>query len=163
MVDTDRPPRLGVLLAGGAATVTALALVVVPMASLLAVGGVAAVAFGTSRGSRGLVGVGALVQFASVIFAGTVSNAPGLLLIGMVGAVLGWDVGEQSINVTQQLGTDATVRRPIVVHAALSTFVGAITIGVVYATFFVTTGGQQLIVLALFLGGGALVLLAMRA
>ncbi|ERJ05806.1 hypothetical protein HLRTI_002199 [Halorhabdus tiamatea SARL4B] len=163
-MDEDvRPPRFAVLLTGGAVTVATLALSLVPEAGVLAlVGGVLAVA-GTARGSRRVLGLGTLLELAGGVLAGAASLPAGLVLVGIVGAVLGWDIGEQSINAAQQLGSDAVVVRSVVVHAAASTLVGAVSIGLVYTTYLVATGGQPLAVLAAFLVGGGLVLLAMRA
>lgn len=162
MDETGNPPRFAVGLTGGAVAVATLALALVPGAGLLAfAGGVLAVA-GTARGSRRVLGLGVVLQLAAGLFAGAAALTPGLLLVGILGAVLGWDIGEQSINVTQQLGADATAVRSVVVHAAASTLVGAVSIVVVYATYLVSAGGQPLSALAAFLVGGGLVLLAMR-
>lgn len=163
-MDEDvRPPQFAVFLTAGAVTVATLGLALVPAAGALAlVGGVIAVA-GTARGSRRVLGGGIVLQLAAGVLAGASSLPPGLLLVGVLGTVLGWDVGEQSINVAQQLGREATAVRSVVVHAAGSTLVAAVSIVVVYATYLVSAGGQPLVALAAFLGGGGLVLLAMRA
>ncbi|WP_275737195.1 hypothetical protein [Halorhabdus sp. SVX81] len=163
MDEAIRPPRFALLLTGGAVTIAALALSLVPSAGLLAFAGGLIAVVGTARGSQRVLGLGALLQFAAVVVAGAASLSPGLLLVGILGAVLGWDIGEQSINVTRQLGSDATMVRSIVIHGAGSTFVGAVAMVLVYGTFLVSTGGQPLVALVAFLGGGGLVLLAMRA
>ena len=118
---------------------------------------------GTARGSRVILGIGTVCQIGAIVFAGAAALPPGLLLVGVLGVVLGWDVGEQSINVTEQLGAGATMVRSIVVHAAATTLVGAVAMVIVYGTFLASSGGQPLVALVAFLGGGGLVLLAMRA
>jgi len=164
MMDEEiRPPRVGVLMTGGAVTVATLAMALVPSAALVAmIGGVIAVV-GTARGSRVILGIGTVCQIGAIVFAGAAALPPGLLLVGVLGVVLGWDVGEQSINVTEQLGAGATMVRSIVVHAAATTLVGAVAMVIVYGTFLASSGGQPLVALVAFLGGGGLVLLAMRA
>lgn len=111
MAEEIRPPRFAVALTGGAVAIAVLAMAIVPSAAGLAlVGGVVAVG-GTARGSRALLGVGTVLQLAAVVLAGAASLPAGLVIVSTVGAVLGWDVGEQSINATQQLGEDATMVR----------------------------------------------------
>jgi len=163
MNEKTRPPRFAVLMTGAAVAVATLALALVPLAALGGLAGGVLVVAGTARGSRLVLGVGTVLQLAAVVFAGASSLPPGLLLVGILGGVLGWDIGEQSINATQQLGSDATMVRSIAVHTAASTFVGAVAMVIVYGTYLVSTGGQPLVALVAFLGGGGLVLLAMRA
>ncbi|WP_136687221.1 DUF7519 family protein [Halorhabdus amylolytica] len=162
MIPETTPPRVAIATVGSASGISALALLLVPTAFAVAVVGAVVVVIGTLLGSRRVLGLGSLLQFGAVVAAGISSLSAGLVLVGLVAAVLAWDIGEQTIGVGEQLGTEAQTRRPIAVHAAASTLVGAIAIGGVYVTYLTVTGGQPLLALVLFLGGGAIVLLSMR-
>ena len=162
MTIDERPPTAAAMATGFFAGIAALALAVVPQAGALSGVGLVMIVLGTARGSRGLVGLGTLGQFAGVAVAGAVGLPVGLVLLALVGAVLAWDLGEQSINVAAQLGAEAAVCRPIAVHAAGSTLVGTVSLAGVYGVYLGAAGGQPLVALVALLGGGALVLLAMR-
>lgn len=161
-VDRQRPPREAAVVTGVIAALVTLVVGLVPSAATIGVLGTVAAAIGTARGSRSILGLGVLALFGAVLVAGLAALPAVAVLVGVIGTVLVWDVGEQSINVTAQLGREARLRRPIAVHAAASTVVVATAVGVVYATYVAAAGGQPLLALLSFLSGGAMVVLALR-
>lgn len=78
------------------------------------------------EGSRTLVKLGAGFVLIGVLVAGVFDAVPaGTLVAGATAAVVGWDLGENAVNVGEQLGRAASTWRTEGVHAA-----GAVTVGI---------------------------------
>ena len=147
------PARLSSVLSVSSMAVATLAigLLGVPLATVAVLSGVALLALGVHRGSRRAVSLGAFAAFLGVLLAGVVGAAPEPLLVGATGVVLAWDLGEQAINVGEQLGRAARTTRGELVHAASGTAVGAVAVGLGYGVYVLATGGQPLAALVLLL------------
>ncbi|NHN58446.1 MULTISPECIES: hypothetical protein [Halorussus] len=77
------------------------------------------------EGSRALVKLGAGFVLVGVLVAGVFDAVPaGTLVAGATAAVVGWDLGENAVNVGEQLGRAASTWRTETVHAAGATLVG---------------------------------------
>jgi hypothetical protein len=159
--EIDRSPAVvSTALAVGAGVLSVLASALgsvvgaIPGAAGLAVLGV-----GLVRGSRAAVTGGSGLLFAGVLLAGASGASPEPLLVGTLGAILAWDIGENGIGLGAQLGRAADTRRLEFVHAASSLVVGAVTAGLGYGVYLGATSGQPLTALV-FLLVGAVVLVS---
>ena len=147
------PARASAVLSIGAlgTAVATVGLLGVPVGTLVAVAGVPFLLYGVLRGSRRGVSLGAFAVFGGVVLAGIVGAPPGPLLVGTAATVIAWDLGEQAINVGEQLGREARTVRGELVHAASGTVVGGLAIAAGYGVFALATGGQPLAALVLLL------------
>ena len=127
--------------------------------ALPATAGLVVLGVGLLRASRAALTAGAGLLFAGVLLAGASGAAPEPLLVGTIGAVLAWDVGENGIGIGAQLGRAADTRRAELVHAASSLVVGAVTAGLGYGVYLGAASGQPLTALV-FLLLGAVVLVS---
>lgn len=127
--------------------------------ALPATAGLVVLGVGLLRASRSALTAGAGLLFAGVLLAGASGAAPEPLLVGTIGAVLAWDVGENGIGIGAQLGRAADTRRAELVHAASSLVVGAVTAGLGYGVYLGAASGQPLTALV-FLLLGAVVLVS---
>lgn len=153
-----RPSRTGLALT----TATALfgAVVASLGGGLVALVGVPLVVLGVRRTSRTLLVGGVAALLAGVVFAGLADADPLLVLGGMVGTVLAWDVGETAISVAEQLRTGDSDRLEAV-HAATSALVASgVAVGG-YVVFSLSSGGQPAVALSLLVFGTVLVLIVL--
>lgn len=118
-----------------------------------AIAGLAVLGVGLVRGSRRAVTAGGTLLFGGVLVAGALGASPEPLVVGTLGAVMAWDVGENGISVGAQLGRAADTRRAELVHATASLFVGAVTASVGYGVYLGATSGQPLTALVFLLLG----------
>ncbi|QLG60377.1 DUF7519 family protein [Halorarum salinum] len=127
------------------------ALVSLPgMAGLLAL----ALALAPLRGSgsRGLLKLGAAGVTLSVLAAGLFGSVPlRTLLVCGAATFLAWDLGENAVNVGEQLGRRATTRRLEAAHGAGSLLVGGVAVGAGTVVSDVGSSGLPLPALALLL------------
>jgi hypothetical protein len=159
---TPRPTRTAVGLTAGFAIVAVLPLLVVPITVPAAAAGGTLSIVGTVVGSRRVLGVGVIALLAGSLLAGSQGLPVPLLAVATVGALLVWDVGEQSISVARQLGRASDVERPIFVHAAVST-VGSVAIAAgVSLVYTMASGGQPIETLVLLLVGGAFIVTSLN-
>lgn len=160
---TRRPPALALSLTSlaGLVTVAAVALGGGLAAAPGALGLVALVP-ALLRGSRRLLGIATLGLFGGVFLAGLQGAPAEPLLVAAVGGVLVWDVGEHGIGVGDQLGREADSGRVVLVHAAASLSVGAVTAGVGYGAFLAAAGGQPVTALVFLLLGVVALVAALR-
>jgi hypothetical protein len=121
--------------------------------------GLAVLGVGLVRASRAVVTAGAGLLFVGVLLSGASGAGAEPLLIGTIGAIVAWDVGENGIGIGQQLGRAADTRRAELVHAASSLVVGAVTAGLGYGVYRGAASGQPLTALV-FLLVGAVVLVS---
>ncbi len=162
MTEIDRSPaRLSGGLAVGAGGL-AVAAAPSPAAAPFGVAGVVLLLVGVLRGSRRAVTAGALLAFGGVVAAGLGDAPAASLLVGTAAAVLAWDLGEQAINVGEQLGRAASTRNGELVHAANSTLVAVAAVGLGYGLFLVASGGQPVTALVVLLGAALLLAAALR-
>jgi hypothetical protein len=108
-------------------------------------------AVGVLLGSRRGVTLGATVLLIGALGGGLLTNAPYLLLPGVIATVLAWDLGEQAINVGEQLGRQAETTQLEATHAAGSTVVGVGAGGLGYGIYLVSSGGQPVTALVFLL------------
>lgn len=152
-----RPARLSAALASVAAGVA-----VAVTSSIVGALGALGVLYGAWRGRRRAVTAGAFVVFVGVLLAGLRDAPAARVLVGTVAAVLAWDLGEQAINVGEQVGRAATTRRGELAHAAGSTLVGTLAASVGLATFGLAGGGRPVAALVLLLAGAVALTAALR-
>ncbi|KTG09466.1 hypothetical protein AUR64_16965 [Haloprofundus marisrubri] len=82
-----------------------------------------------NSGSRGLLKAGAALLFLTVLVSGLLDpETLEPLLVGTVATVLVYDLGEQAINVGEQLGRSAETKSLEATHAAGSVGVGVLTV-----------------------------------
>jgi hypothetical protein len=124
--------------------------------------GVLALGIGLLRGSRRALLLGSGGLLAGVILAGAEGAGPAALLVGTLGAVLAWDVGEHGIGVGEQLGREADTTRGELAHAALSVTVGAVAAAIGFGAYLAAAGGQPVTALVFFLLGAVLLVSALR-
>ena len=116
-----------------------------------AIGGFALLTAGVVVGSRRGITLGAGVLLLGALVGGLLSGAAYLLLPGVIATVLAWDLGEQAINVGEQLGRDAETTQLEVTHAAGSTVVGVGAGALGYGVYLVSSGGQPVTALVFLL------------
>lgn len=156
--EIDRSPAVvSTTLAVGAGVVSLLgsalgSLAGVPPAAV----GLLVLGVGLVRGSRRILTAGAGLLFVGVLLAGASGAGPEPLVVGTLGAVLAWDVGENGIGVGAQLGREADTRRVELVHAASSLAVGAVTAALGYGVYLAAASGQPLTALVFLLFGAVL-------
>ncbi|PSP56644.1 hypothetical protein BRC82_01860 [Halobacteriales archaeon QS_1_67_19] len=151
--EIDRSPaRLSAALATTTAAVSAAAsgLASLPALAIGAIG-VLGVLVGVIRGVRRAVTLGAAGLLVAALLGGLTTPAWLLLLPGVMAAVLAWDLGEQAINVGEQLGRAADTTRLETTHAAASTVVAAGGAALGYGIFLVGSGGQAVTALVFLL------------
>lgn len=141
-------------LAAGATTASA----GLPVAAL----GVVVLAVGLFRGSRRLVTAGGVFLFAALLLAGAAGASPAALVLGVLFAVLAWDVGEHGIVVGEQLGREADTTRVELAHAAVTLAVGATATAVGYGLYRAAAGGQPVTALVFLLLGLVALVAALR-
>ncbi|MFB6127927.1 MAG: hypothetical protein ABEJ79_11620 [Halolamina sp.] len=160
---TRRPPRLSASLATVLATVSLLAVGTTGSTALAAgVAGLPLLGVGAFRGSRRAITYGAVLLVAGTLLGGVAGAGPEALLVGLVAAVVAWDVGHFGVGVGEQLGREARTGRLESVHFAGSLAVGAVTAGLGYAVFLAAGGGQPLVALVFLLVGGVFLVYALR-
>ena len=162
MNEIDRSPAR--TSAGIAVLASGFAIAVVSSPTTTIVGGIGVLflLLGVVRGWRRAVTWGAFVVFLGVVYAGLQNAAAEELLLATAGTVIAWDVGEQSINVGHQLGRSARTARGELVHAASSTVIGVITVGLGFVVYTLATGGQPLTALVILLGAAIALVTAVR-
>lgn len=157
------PARLSSGVAIGAALVATLA---AALGASVAAGagalGVLLAALALVRGSRRVLGAGVAALLLGILLSGVAGGSTESLLVAMVATVAAWDVGENAINVGEQLGREANTRRLELTHVASGTAFGAGVAGVGYAIYEAATGGQPASAVALLLLGAVLLLSTLR-
>lgn len=107
---------------------------------------------GLTAGVRGyerwFVSAGAGMILLTVIVSGLVQDAPVVAMLVATAAIyVAWDVGEQAINLGQQVGRQANTWQPELVHCGVAVLVGGV--GVVLGMAFHTIGVSGLPLLGL--------------
>jgi hypothetical protein len=109
------------------------------------------------------VTLGAVGLFGGVLLAGAQGGGPEALVLGLLGTVVAWDVGEHAVGLGEQLGREATTTRSELVHAAASLAVGAAGATLGYGVFLVAAGGQPTTALVFLLIGVVALAAAVRS
>lgn len=160
---TDRPTRIGAVLALGAGLMGALG---VGMYSLSALGvgvmGVLVLAIGLLLPRPGMMSLGATVVFAGAIV-GAMSDVPiGGVLVATIGAVLAWDLAHNAASHGRQVGAAARTTDPEALHAAGTFGAGILSAGVAYAGYRAAAGGQPSMAVGILLFGCIVAVFAFR-
>lgn len=165
MTDVDpvtvdrRPAKLsGTLAVVGAALAALTAATASTTGLLVGLAGVALVAVGVGVGGTRTLGLGAVFAFVAALWGGVDGAGAPVVLVGVLGALLAWDLGEQAIDVGRQVGRSAPTRRGELGHAAASVAVGATAALAALGVYRVATGGLTTSTLAI-LGLAALLLI----
>lgn len=124
-----------------AATTVLLAIVVSLPGAAAGILGLTVLATGVAYGYRGLVDAGGLGLLLSTILVGFASIEY-VALLSAVSTVVAWDVGNNAIDVGEQLGREAETQRIELLHAGSTTVVGLLTAGVSYAIYQTASSGQ---------------------
>lgn len=124
--------------------------------------GVLLAALGLVRGSRRLLGVAVAALVVGLLAAGMAGASPESSVLAMAATVLVWDVGENAINVGEQLGREADTRRLQLAHVGGGTAFVASVAGVAAAIYAVATGGQPAAAIVLLLVGAILLVSTLR-
>ena len=161
-VDHTPPVEAAVAVAAvGAVSAGALALGSIAGGTVGALG-VVVTLVGVVRGRLSAVGGGTTLSGLGLLLAGF-GNAPaGSLLIGAVGTVLLWDLGDHAVGIGRQLTAGADAGRVVAVHAAASVGVGAAIAAVGFGIFTAASGGQPLVGVLFLLGGAVGLAVALR-
>lgn len=161
---TRRPTTID----GGAATGGAfLAVAAAGYGSLPGLGvaavGTVVLALGLRYGRRPAVDAAGLVLLVGVLTGGFEGGSVEATLVGAVGCVVAWDLGQCAIDLGEQLGREADTTRLEVVHVASSALIGLVTVSVGYALYVVAADGQPAAALVFLLLAGALVTIGLGA
>lgn len=157
------PARLSASLSITAAAVAAGTSAIASTAGLpLGALGFLLVLAGVLLGSRRAVTLGAASLLVAVLVGGLSTVAPYLLLPGMMATVLAWDLGEQAINVGEQLGREAETTQLEVTHAAGSTIVAVGAGGLGYGIYLFASGSQPVTALVFLLLAAVVLTSALR-
>jgi hypothetical protein len=130
----------------------------------LAVGtaGFLVVLAGVFRGSRRAVTLGSVALLVAALVGGLRADAPYLLLPGVMATVLTWDLGEQAINIGEQLGRAAETTQLEATHAAGSTVVAVGAGGLGYGIYLLSSGGKPVTALVFLLVAAVVLTSALR-
>jgi hypothetical protein len=121
--------------------------------------GLVILAVGLVRGTTSTVTTGAFGLFIAAVISGT-QSAPVLPILGsIVFAVVAWDTGGNAISIGEQLGRSANTLRIEIIHSVVSITVGVVIVGVGYAIYRVSAGGQP-VAAGVFLLLGAILFIA---
>ncbi|MCU4740245.1 hypothetical protein OB955_02570 [Halobacteria archaeon AArc-m2/3/4] len=155
---TRRPALISSAIAAGGAV---LAVVAGGYASPVGLGfgiaGAAFLALGFVRGTNSAIDFGSLLLFGGVLVGGYEGGSVELALLGTVGAVVAWDLGQSAIDLGEQLGREAETTRLEAVHVASSVIVGLLAVTVGYTMYVFAADGQPVAAVALLLAAAGLV------
>jgi len=162
-IEVDRSPSR----VGSALALCAGALALAPGASVLGAGvllgalGFVSLLNGLLFARRGLLTLGSTLIVAGVLVAGVEGAPTHLVLGGVVAGVLAWDVGQNAIELGEQLGREAGTARTELLHAGASAAVGLATAGLGYGVYLVGVGGRPVAAVALLLFAAAALVAAL--
>jgi len=157
-----QPPRT----AGGLATVAAVVGVGLAGIGGTVAGGLAALGLpllvlGAFGGRREAVSVGGLLVVGGAILGGVFGAPVPTVVAASAAAFVAWDVAEHGVGLGEQVGSDAHTRNAVVVHAAGSVLVAAVTTFVAVLVFTVGPSGRPLTALVLLLLGAVVIAVAL--
>lgn len=143
-IDTS-PTRVSGAIAISAAVIAVVTSTLVSMLALIfGILGILGVAAGVTIGSRAAVSFGIIGLVGGLIIGGLLGSPVMLVIIGMVGIIIAWDLGHHSIDLGEQLGRSAPTIKGELFHAGGSVLVGAIAAGIIYAVFMASPTEQPI-------------------
>lgn len=158
-----KPARFSTRLAVVTALVAALlAAVGGGLAGGLGLFGVVLVAAGLYYGRQFGSDLGALCLLLAVVAAGLGGAPPTVAMLAAVAVVLAWDLATTAHTMGDQLGRAADTRRAEAMHAAGSTGVAVVVLGVTVLVRSVATDGQPTGALMLMLIAAVVLVLVLR-
>jgi len=111
---------------------------------------------------RYLLASGAGLLVVTLVVSGAIQDAPTVqLLTAGAATVLAWDLGEQAVNVREQVGRDAATLGFEALHGGATALVGAVGVGVALLVRAVGPTGIPLPALVLLLGAGVTLLVGL--
>lgn len=116
-----------------------------------------------TKGSRRWLGFGVTSLFIAMLAVGILGQAPpSMLVVGAVGLLVSWDVGQHAITIGEQMGRNAPTQRGEVAHAAGSSIVGILAGGLTYGVYLFGAEGQPALAVILLMVGGIALVWALR-
>ena len=159
----DSPAPVSAALALVAAAVGAvMATAAVPLAGAAGVLGLVLVAAGVVRGRVTAVILGSVGLLVGALLAGMGSAGITPVLGIVLTAALAWDLGEQAINVGEQMGRESPTARGELVHAGLSLAVGLAAAGIAATIYVAAAGGLPTVALVVLVVAAVLLTAALR-
>jgi hypothetical protein len=128
--------------------------IVVTGGVLLAVGG--------RQGNRTWLTRGYVLMVTGGLLHGALGGSAVATVASVIAATIAWDVVENGIGLAEQLGTDASAKRAVLVHAVAVTLVGGLAGGAAILVSFVFANNQPLPALVLLLFATVLVIASVR-
>lgn len=117
---------------------------------------------GFDRYARALSISGTGLLVISVLISGILIGTPEWMLLGATtAAIVAWDVGEQGINLAEQIGRSANTKRVELLHMAGSVTVGLVAIGIAFGFSNVEFGQLPTAGLFLLLGASVILIVAL--
>lgn len=110
----------------------------------------------------GLLGVGAIAQGTGVFLGGLAGAPASVVILGIVAAIMAWDLSHNSASHGRQLGRETPTGRAEGVHALGSLLAGLVSAAIAYGLFVVVAEGQPATAVALLALASVLFVLAMR-
>lgn len=158
-----RPTDIGSALGLLAALVAAMAAVTYStVGAVLGLVGLVTFAAGIVLPRPGLVSLGAFSLFVGVIVSGVFQAPAALVVVGVMGAVLAWDLTHNAASHGRQVGAKANTARAEIVHAGGSILAGGVSGGFALGVYLVVTGGYSTTAVALLALASVLLVLAIR-
>lgn len=141
----NSPTRVSAAIAVSAAIIAVATATLVSMLALIfGILGILGVAGGVTIGSRAAVSFGVISLVAGLIIGGILGSPVMMVMIGMIGVVIAWDLGHHSIDLGEQLGRSAPTIKGELFHAGGSVFVGALAAGILYVVFMASPTEQPI-------------------
>jgi hypothetical protein len=155
-------PMLTQGLVTGGGFVTALLLVSLPVAALLALVGVVAWTVAVRRHSPRYLDGGAGIVALSLVTAGLAGIEPPVLVLASGAAFVTYDLASTGLSLATQVGTRAETRQAEVARLGVTTIGAAVIAGMGYVAFTLASGSVSPAAVALIFGGVLLAELALR-
>ena len=160
---SHHPTKIG----GSMAILAALCAAVVGIAGGLITGfvsllGVLILLLGLSLPRPGLISLGSVFLGGSVLVVGMTGASAMLIAIGLIGVILGWDLGHNAASLGRQVGNTAQTGRAEAFHAGGSIAVGVFVTVFGMLVYLSMSAAQPAMAVALFALAGLLFILAIR-
>lgn len=150
-IDRRPPLRGGVAAVALLAVLTLVESVYAPYAAPFGALAVLAATAAAARGWRRAATWAGFLAFLGAVVAGVQNAPPVVVLLGVTGAVVAWDLLDNGVSLGDQLGREASTGRAELVHAGGSAALGLGVSFAAYALYTVVGGGKPLSALVLLL------------
>lgn len=144
-----------------AAAIVAVTQAVTVSLAVVVTGGVV-LAVGGLHGDRTWLTRGYVVMVVGALLHGALGGWSVATVGSVIAATIAWDVMENGIGLAEQLGTEASAKRAVLVHAVAVTLVGSLAGGAAILVTFVFANNQPLPALVLLLFATVLVTASVR-